>query len=162
MANQKNLAIYPGSFDPPTFGHFDIIERSSKLFSRVVVAIGHSPLKPSLFTIEERAKFLEKLCENFPNVEVGSYEGLTVDYANEVGADIIIRGLRTDLDYSYESQMAVTNRILNKKVDSLFLVASPDYNHISSTLVRDIASHQGDLSKFVPDYVVKALKLKFK
>ncbi len=155
------VSLYPGSFDPLTLGHIDIIERASRIFPKVIVAIGHSPIKPSLFSVNEKSTMLNKAFSKLKNIEIHEYNGLTIEYAKKIKASVIVRGLRSHNDLVYESQMAVTNRHLYPNMDTVFLTASPETSHISSTLVRDIASHQGKLDGLVPQYVVKALQSKF-
>ena len=161
MSKQDNAALYPGSFDPLTLGHLDIIERGSKIFSKLIVAVGHSAVKSSVFSVDERKEFLKTACRGMENIEITSYDGLTVEFAREVGAQFILRGLRTSNDFVYESQMAVTNRNMYQDMESIFLLATPIYNHISSTIVRDIAKHGGKLTGLVPEYVISALHQRF-
>jgi len=159
MASQ--LAIYAGSFDPPTNGHLDLVERASKLFPRVVVALGQHPTRSPLFTVEERVKLLERVCAPMKNVEVALFEGLLVDYAREIGARIIVRGLRAATDFEYELQIAHANADLAPEVDTVFLPTRTNYGFISASLVREIASHGGDVSRYAPTAVCEALSAKY-
>jgi pantetheine-phosphate adenylyltransferase len=159
MASQ--LAIYAGSFDPPTNGHLDLVDRASKLFPRVVVALGQHPTRSPLFTVEERVHLLEKVCSPLPNVEVALFDGLLVDYARKIGARIIVRGLRAATDFEYELQIAHANADLAPEVDTVFLPTRTNYGFISASLVREIASHGGDVSRYAPTAVCEALTKKF-
>ncbi|HEX4338248.1 MAG TPA: pantetheine-phosphate adenylyltransferase [Polyangiaceae bacterium] len=159
MASQ--LAIYAGSFDPPTNGHLDLVERASKLFPRVVVALGQHPTRSPLFTVEERVKLLERVCAPMQNVEVALFDGLLVDYARKIGARIIVRGLRAATDFEYELQIAHANADLAPEVDTVFLPTRTNYGFISASLVREIASHGGDVSRYAPTVVCEALTTKY-
>jgi pantetheine-phosphate adenylyltransferase len=159
MASQ--LAIYAGSFDPPTNGHLDLVDRASKLFPRVVVALGQHPTRSPLFTVEERVALLEKVCSPLPNVEVALFDGLLVDYARKIGARIIVRGLRAATDFEYELQIAHANADLAPEVDTVFLPTRTNYGFISASLVREIASHGGDVSRYAPTAVCEALTEKY-
>ena len=159
MASQ--LAIYAGSFDPPTNGHMDLVERASKLFPRVIVALGQHPTRSPLFTVEERVKLLERVCAPMKNVEVALFQGLLVDYARQIGASIIVRGLRAATDFEYELQIAHANADLAPEVDTVFLPTRTNYGFISASLVREIASHGGDVSRYAPPVVCEALTAKY-
>lgn len=159
MASQ--LAIYACSFDPPTNGHLDLVERASKLFPKVVVALGQHPTRSPLFTVEERVKLLERVCAPMENVEVALFDGLLVDYARKIGARIIVRGLRAATDFEYELQIAHANADLAPEVDTVFLPTRTNYGFISASLVREIASHGGDVSRYAPTAVCEALTAKY-
>ncbi|HEX3597590.1 MAG TPA: pantetheine-phosphate adenylyltransferase [Polyangiaceae bacterium] len=159
MASQ--LAIYAGSFDPPTNGHLDLVDRASKLFPRVVVALGQHPTRSPLFTVEERVQLLERVCAPMKNVEVALFDGLLVDYARKIGARIIVRGLRAATDFEYELQIAHANADLAPEVDTVFLPTRTNYGFISASLVREIASHGGDVSRYAPTAVCEALTAKY-
>lgn len=159
MATQ--LAIYAGSFDPPTKGHLDLVDRASKLFPRVVVALGQHPTRSALFTVPERIELLRKVCAPIPNVEVDVFDGLLVDYARRIGAGIIVRGLRAATDFEYELQIAHANADLAPEVDTIFLPTRTNYGFISASLVREIASHGGDVSRYAPPAVCEALTTKY-
>lgn len=153
-------AIYPGSFDPVTYGHLDIITRASKSFDQVVVGVLNNSKKTSLFSMEERVNILEKVTEDIPNVKVRAFEGFSVDLARECGAGVIVRGLRAITDFEYELQMAQINRILAHDVDTMFLTTSLEYAYLSSSSVKEVASLKGDISKFVPELVADAIHRK--
>jgi pantetheine-phosphate adenylyltransferase len=155
---QKNIAIYPGTFDPITKGHVDIVERSARLFSKVIVAIGESSKKKAVLSTKERLQLAKKILTKYPNVDVCSFSGLLVDCAQKMGATVIIRGLRAISDFEYEFQMADANRHLNSKIETIFLTPTEQYSYISSSLVREIAEFGGDISSFVHEEVKVALK----
>lgn len=156
------IAIYPGTFDPITNGHLDIIERASFIFEKVIVAVAeNSERKNFLFTEEERKIFISKSIKNFSNVTVESFSGLMVDWAQEKGAVAAIRGLRALSDFEFEFKMALMNRTLNNKISTLFLMPHAKYTHISSSLVREAASLGGDVKKYVPEHVNLALKKRY-
>ena len=143
-------AIYPGSFDPITNGHLDIIERSSKMVDELVVGVLNNSAKNSLFSLDERVSMIKEMTDSMPNVTVTSFNGLLVDYMREIDATIIVRGLRAVTDFEYELQIAQTNHVENPEVETIFLTTSLQYSYLSSTIVKEFASYGGDLSKFVP------------
>ena len=149
----KRICIYPGSFDPVTNGHMDIIKRSAAMFDELIVAVLKNNSKTPLFSSEERVNMLKEVTKDISNVKVDSFSGLLVDYADKVGACTIVRGLRAVTDFEYELQMAQTNRIMNKRVDTIFLTTSLDYAYLSSSIVREVAVCGGSVDKFVPEYV---------
>jgi len=153
--------IYPGSFDPITYGHIDIIERASKIADKLIVAVLNNFDKSSLFTVDERLEMIRESIKEYDNIEVESFEGLLVDYAKSKGAKIIIRGLRAVTDFEYELQMAQTNRELYNDIDTMFLLTNLKYSYLSSSVVKQVASYEGDISKFVTPYVAEKLKSKF-
>ncbi|MCR5355603.1 MAG: pantetheine-phosphate adenylyltransferase [Lachnospiraceae bacterium] len=155
-------AIYPGSFDPVTFGHLDIIERSSKMFDEVIIGVLCNSAKQSLFTVEERVDMIRKMTDKYDNVKVMSFEGLLIDFAKEVDATIIIRGLRAVTDFDYEIQIAQTNKVEYDKLETIFMATSLQYSYLSSTIVREFASYGGDISRFVPEEIVPLVEDKFK
>jgi pantetheine-phosphate adenylyltransferase len=158
----KRDAIYPGTFDPVTNGHLDIIERSSRLFARVIVAILVNPQKETLFSLTERRMLLERsIPEGISNVEVGVFRGLLVDYARQQNAGIIIRGIRAVSDYEYELQMALMNRRLEPEIETFFMVPAENYSYLSSRLVRELAENGGTLDGLVPPTVAEALEHKY-
>ncbi len=161
MSETTQVAVYAGSFDPPTFGHLDLVERASKLFPRVIVALGVHPTRVPLFSIEERSALMQLICAPYGNVEVASFRGLLVDYATSVGARVIVRGLRAGTDFEYELQIAHANADLRPELDTVFLPTRTNYGFISATLVREIASYGGDVSRYAPPAVCAALRLKF-
>jgi len=151
-------ALYPGTFDPITNGHHDLVRRAAEIFDSVVVAIAANPGKAPLFTLEQRVALARQVLADIPRVTVTGYTGLTVDFAAQQQAKVVIRGLRAVADFEFEFQLATMSRHLNDKVDYLFLTPTEQYNFISSTLVREIASYNGDVSKFVHPAVAEALK----
>jgi len=155
-------AIYPGSFDPITSGHLDIIERAVKVFDRVHIIVGKNINKKCLFTDEERIQLIKDCTEHLGDrVVVDSYDCLLVDYCDKVGIHTVVRGLRAMTDFDYEFQMALTNRQLNEKVESVLLVSNIIYTYVSSSMVKEIASYHGDISEIVPPNVLKAMKEKY-
>ena len=154
-------AIYPGSFDPVTYGHIDIIERASDIFDELIVAVLNNKGKTPLFSVDERVNILNKVLGSLPNVRVLSYEGLLVDFAVSNGAGVVVRGLRAVTDFEYELQLAQTNSVLNSGVDTVFLTTSLKYAYLSSSTVKEVASYGGDISKFVPPYVEELTHEKF-
>jgi pantetheine-phosphate adenylyltransferase len=158
----RGLAVYAGSFDPVTNGHIDLIERASKLFQEVIVAIGVHPTRSPLFTIEERLALVTEVARPFANVKVESFDGLLIDYCRSVGARVIVRGLRAATDFEYELQIAHANADLMPDIDTIFLPTRTNYGFVSASLVRDIAVHGGDVSRYAPPVVLAALASKFK
>ena len=144
------VAIYPGSFDPITNGHLDLIERGSALFDKLIVAILRNDEKEALFGVEERIEMLAEVVAGFPNVEVGSFDGLLVDYASQAGASVILRGIRAVSDYEYELQMALMNRRLRPEIETVFLMASEAHSFLSSRLVKEVISLGGRITGLVP------------
>ena len=158
----NTCAVYPGSFDPVTNGHLDLIQRSSTLFDKVIVAILGNTDKTPLFTIEERMEMLQEVIRNFKNVSVTSFEGLLVDFVERVEASVIIRGIRAISDYEYELQMALMNRRLSNKVETVFMLPAESYSFLSSKLVKEIARHGRATNEFVPENVAQRLGAKFR
>lgn len=155
-------AVYPGSFDPVTYGHLDVIKRAASVFDELIVSILNNKEKKPLFSLEERVKILEKATEDFPNVKVDSFSGLLIDYAKEKDIHIAIRGLRAITDFEYELQIAQTNRILSKEsLDTMFFTTNLEYSYLSSSSVKEIASFGGDISMCVPDFVADMVYDKF-
>ena len=155
-------AVYPGSFDPVTYGHLDIIKRSIRVFDKLVIGILLNSEKNPLFSMEERVEFLMEATKDMENVEVKSFSGLLVDFARENNADITVRGLRAVTDFEYELQIAQINNKLDSNLDTMFFTTSTEYAYLSSTIVREIASYHGDVSELVPPYVEQKLKQKFR
>ena len=143
-------AIYPGSFDPLTLGHLDMIERSAKIVDELVIGVLNNSAKNSLFSLDERVSMIKEMTESMPNVTVASFDGLLVDYMKEINATIIVRGLRDVTYFEYELQIAQTNHVENPEVETIFLTTSLQYSYLSSTIVKEFASYGGDISKFVP------------
>jgi pantetheine-phosphate adenylyltransferase len=157
MGHKFVRAVFPGSFDPITNGHLDVIKRGMRLFDELIIAVGRSPIKNQLFTPEERVEMIAELIADLPGVLVESFEGLTVEYAARRHADVILRGLRSLTDVQYEFQLALTNRAV-AGVDTIFLMTSEQYGFTSSTLIREIASLGGDLSNLIPANVQRRLE----
>ena len=155
-------AIYPGSFDPATYGHLDIIKRAAELFDEVIVAVLNNSAKSPLFSVAESVNILEYITKDIPNVKVQSFDGLSVNFARSCEAKVIIRGLRAITDFEYELQMAQTNRVLAMDIDTMFLTTSLQYAYLSSTTVKEAASFGADISKFVPEYVVQRVEEKYR
>src|SRR6267142_6511254 len=149
------MAIYPGSFDPPTKGHLDLIARGSRIFDELVVAILRNPEKTPLFSVEERKEMIELLTSGYKNVRVDTFEGLTVDYATRVRATAVLRGIRAISDYEYELQMALMNRKLQPSLETVFMMPAEKYSYISSRLVREVAQLGGNIDSLVPELVAR-------
>lgn len=158
----KTIAIYPGTFDPVTFGHLDVLERGAKLFDKVIISVAGSSDKKTVFTLGERMKMIKSITGKLKNVFVESFEGLLVNYAKSKKANVILRGLRAISDFEYEFQMALTNRKIAPGIETVFLMPGEKYSYISSTLVREIAKYGGDVTSFVPESVARKLKSKLK
>lgn len=154
------LAIYPGSFDPITNGHLDIIRRSAKFSDKLVVAVLNNTMKKPMFSMNERIWMLNEVTGDLPNVEIDSFSGLLADYARSRGANLIIRGLRAVTDFEYEFQMALTNRMLDKDLETLFISTSMEYLYLGSSIVKEIALHGGDISDMTPVCVQEMIKQK--
>ncbi|MDM5357901.1 pantetheine-phosphate adenylyltransferase [Peribacillus sp. RS7] len=157
----SKIAICPGSFDPITFGHLDIIQRGANVFDEVYVVIVNNSAKNSLFTVEERLELITEATAHMPNVKVDFYQGLTVDYAESVSANAIIRGLRATSDFEYEMQGTSMNRFLNSNIESFFIMTKNQYSFLSSSIVKEVAKYGGDISELVPPVVQKALAKKY-
>jgi len=155
-------AIYPGSFDPITYGHLDVIERACRLFGKVVVAVAHNDAKQPLFTLEERRRLVEQATRGIPNVEVDAFEGLLIDYADRRGAKVVLRGLRAVSDFEFEFQLALTNRRLNGEIETIFMMPRDTFTFLSSRIVKEICRLGGDVSPFVPPEVQAALEEKLR
>jgi len=160
MSDKFVRAVFPGSFDPITNGHLDVVRRGVNLFDELIIAIGKSPIKNQLFTPEERVQMVAELIKEMPNVSVESFDGLTVEYAAKKKADVILRGLRSLTDFQYEFQLAMTNRAV-AGIETVFIMTSEKYGFTSSTLIREVASLGGDLSNLLPRNVRKRLKKRF-
>lgn len=158
---EERIAVYPGSFDPITNGHLDILHRGLKLFDKVIIAIAHNAEKKPLFSVEERLQMIKEVVQGLDNVVVDSFDGLLVDYVRRVKARFIIRGLRAMSDFEYEFQMASVNRTLNGQVDTIFMMTSKDYFFVSSRTIKEVAELGGCVEKFVPPVVERKLKEKF-
>lgn len=157
----KDTALYPGTFDPVTLGHVDIIKRAAGLFDRLVVAVADNPEKETLFTVKERVELLEKAIGDMERARVTSFNGLTAKFARSIGATAIIRGIRAVSDFEFEFQMAMMNRKIEPEVETVYMMPTDKYSYLSSSLVKDIARGGGDISCFVPPAVLEALKQRF-
>lgn len=157
-----HIAVYPGSFDPTTNGHLDIIKRAAKLCDKLIVAVLENPAKEPLFTVEERVTHLKEILKGCENVEVHSFSGLLVDFARSVGSNIVVRGLRGVTDFSYEFQMALTNRSLDSEIETLFISADTQYLFFSSSQVKEIAFFGGNIDNMVPQIIKEEINKKLK
>ena len=153
-------AVYPGTFDPVTYGHLDVIKRGSKIFDELIVAVGHNPFKKPIFTVEERKEMLSKNTRKIQNVRVDCFEGMLTGYMEEMQTNIILRGIRTVSDFEYEFQRALTNRVLKTDIETVFIMTSQEYSFLNSSLIKEAVSLGGDISKFVPSDVEKLLSQK--
>jgi len=157
--HERRIAVFPGTFDPLTNGHLDVIQRGRKLFDELIVAVGQNPEKKSLFTQQERAEIIRKVVGKYPNVRVETFRGLTVDYARRVGAAALLRGIRNSSDLQMEFQVALTNRVV-AGVETIFIMTSTEYAFTSSSLIKQIASMNGDVSALVPKEILEAMRAK--
>lgn len=155
-------AIYPGSFDPVTYGHLDIIQRSCTLADELIVGVLNNQTKTPLFSVEERVKMLKEVTKDMPRVKIVPFEGLLADFAKEMSAKMVVRGLRAVTDFEYELQMAQTNHKLLPELETVFLTTSLEYSYLSSTIVKEVAAFGGDISQFVPETIEKKVKEKIK
>jgi pantetheine-phosphate adenylyltransferase len=153
----QRICLFPGTFDPPTLGHVDIINRALPLFDKVVVAIGVNSSKTPMFSPEQRLLWVEEIFKDQPKVEGAVYEGLTVDYCREIGAQFILRGIRYVSDFEYEKTIADANRAMSPDIETIFLTGEPKYTSVASTIVRDILRNGGNASSFLPDAVIRSL-----
>jgi pantetheine-phosphate adenylyltransferase len=160
--HKSRVAVYTGMFDPVHLGHLDIIERGCRLFFKLVIGVGINPEKQPLFSVEERIRMLEEITKGYKNIEVKTFAGLAVRFVKQVGADVMLRGLRTVTDMEYEFSMSLTNQTLDSEIETVFLMSRVDYTHLSSTLIRQIASFGGDLTKFLPPAVVPLVQAKIR
>ncbi len=154
------IAVYPGSFDPVTLGHFDIIERSARIMDKVIVGVLNNSAKSPMFSVEERVGMLIDVTKHLSNVEIRSFEGLTVDFVRECGASVIVRGLRAVTDFEYELQLSQTNRVIAPEVDTIFLTTNLKYSYLSSSIVKEIAAYGGDISAFVHPEIAEKVHAK--
>ena len=158
--NKMRTAIYPGSFDPVTYGHIDIIKRSAKMVDKLIIGVLSNSSKTPLFSVEERVKMLKEVTKDLGNVKVVPFDGLLVEFARQQKARLVIRGLRAITDFEYEIQMSQTNHKLEPEVETMFLTTNLKYSYLSSTIVREVAAFGGDISQFVPETVAKSIKEK--
>jgi len=154
------IAVCPGSFDPITLGHVDVIERGVRIFEELIVAVANNPSKDALFTIEERVEMIEKAVGDLPNVRIDSFTGLAVDYVSAIGRCVILRGIRTVSDFEYEFQMALTNRELNRDVETVFVMSSQDYSFMHASVIKEVVALGGSAIRFVPPHVEQKLREK--
>jgi len=159
--SQVETAVYAGSFDPITFGHLDVVQRAANLFPRLIVAVGRHPSRDPLFSTQERLDLMREVCSGIEGVEVATFDGLLVDFARQAGVDVIVRGLRVGADFEYELQIAQANYDLTEELDTVFLPTRATFGFISASLVRDIARHGGDVSRYAPAPVCQALGRKY-
>lgn len=152
------IAIYPGSFDPPTLGHLDVLDRAARLFDKVIVAVGRNSSKAPMLTVEERVDALRRCCSHLPNVEADEFDGLLVEYARKKGASAIVRGLRATADFDYEFQIAMANRRLAGEIETVFLMTKWEHSFLSSSIVREVARLGGDFDQFVPAPVAEIVR----
>ncbi|GIO48093.1 phosphopantetheine adenylyltransferase [Paenibacillus azoreducens] len=162
MTTNKRVAVYPGSFDPVTMGHLDIIQRAARQFDVLIVAVLINRSKQPLFTIEERMELIRQVTSHLPNVEVDSFQDLTANYVRIRNAQAIVRGVRSVTDFEYELQIASTNHKLNPDAETVFMMTNPKYSYLSSSIVKEIAAYEGDVKDLVPPEVEKAIRLKYK
>ncbi len=162
MVIMQKRAVYPGSFDPVTLGHLDIITRAAEAVDELIIGVLENRAKIALFSVEERVKMLQIITDSLPNVRVESFHGLSVDFAKMQGAGFIVRGLRAITDFDYELQMAQTNRIMAPEIDTIFFATNLEYAYLSSTTVKEVASYGGDITKFVPEYVAREVVARYK
>lgn len=155
-------AIYPGSFDPVTLGHYDIIERSSKIFDKLIVGVLNNSAKSPLFSVDERVNMLKNVTESLPNVEVEFFDGLLIDFVRQKDADVIVRGLRAITDFEYELQLAQMNRVIAPEIDTIFLTTNLKYAYLSSSTVKEVALYGGDISAFLDPDVAYEVRKKYR
>jgi len=159
---KKRIALYPGTFDPVTFGHIDIMRRALKLFDQVIVAVALNPNKSPLFSLEDRVHFIKEATKSLKNLEIIPFNNLLINLAHSKKASVVIKGLRAISDFEFELQMGLMNRTLDEEIETLFMIPSQEFSFLSSNLVKETARHGGDVSKLVPKIVFKELKEKFK
>jgi len=149
----KRIAVFAGTFDPVTMGHVDVVRRAAPLFDEIIIAIGVNTAKKTLFSLEKRTEWLERTFSDLSNIRIEHYEGLTVNFCESVGAKYLLRGLRNGTDFDYEAHIAQLNKSLDSKIETVFMMTSPEFSFISSTLVRDLVIHKGDYQPYVPNSV---------
>jgi len=158
---KEKIAVYPGSFDPVTYGHIDVLERALNIFDKVIVALGDNPDKTSLFTVEERLEMLKESLKDFKNIEIATFSGLLLDFVRKKKATVIVRGLRAVSDFDYEFQRALLNRRIATDIETVFIMTRGKYCYLNSSIVKEMAQFKGDVSALVPEIVQKKLKEKF-
>ena len=162
MPLRNGIAVYPGVFDPVHYGHLDVIQRGHRLVDRLIVAVGDNPEKSPMFSQAERVEMIKQAVKQYPNVEVLPFHGLAVRFVREIGAHVMLRGIRTTSDMEYEFTMSLTNLALDSEIETIFLMAKETYSHISGTLLRQVAKFGGELDKFLPPTVKEALRRKMR
>ena len=150
----KRVAIFPGSFDPITIGHVDIVTRAIPLFDEIIIAIGYNSAKKYMYTLDERIEHINKTFADYPNISVQTYQGLTIDFCKQVGAQFILRGMRSEHDFEFERSIGLMNLAMNSNIETVFLISKPEYSVISSTIVRDILRNGGDAKQFLPEQIL--------
>jgi pantetheine-phosphate adenylyltransferase len=155
-----SICLFPGTFDPVTLGHVDIILRAKPLFEKIIIGVGRNSSKSPMFSAEQRLHWFEDIFKDEPGVETAIYEGLTIDFCRKIGAQFILRGIRYVSDFEYEKAIADANRTLDKTIETIFLTGEPKYTSVASTIVRDILRNNGDASPFLPEVVIESLKKK--
>ncbi len=156
------IAVYPGSFDPITYGHLDIIHRASKMFDRLIIAVLNNSAKSPLFSADERVRMIREITAEIPNVQIEKFDGLTIEYCHKKGAQFMVRGLRAVTDFEYELQIAQTNRVIAPDIDTVFLTTNLKYSYLSSSIVKEIASYDGDIHSFVDPLVESEIRRKIR
>ena len=154
----KKIAVFPGSFDPITLGHIDLVKRAINLFDQIIIAVGINSSKKNLYPLDKRMMWLEKVFEEHPTVSVGSFEGLTVNFCKEKEARYLLRGLRNASDFDYEKTISQLNHIIGDDLETVFLISRPEFSHVSSTIVREIIKGGGDVSSFVPEFIAHEIE----
>ncbi|HET8963448.1 MAG TPA: pantetheine-phosphate adenylyltransferase [Chitinophagales bacterium] len=155
---KNNIAVFPGSFDPITLGHVNLLERSLALYDKVIIAIGKNTHKQNLFSLEQRMVWIAEIFSNHPQVEIASYEGLTINFCKSCNANVLLRGLRSASDFEYEKNIALVNRTLVPEIETVFLLSIPEFAHISSTIVRELVQHNGNIKNLVPDCIIRDMQ----
>lgn len=155
----QKIAVFPGSFDPITVGHVNIVKRAAPLFDKIIVAIGNNTSKKYYFDFEQRKQWIEQIFEDYDNVETTAYQGLTVNFTKKVGAKYLLRGIRNAADFDYEKTIAQLNKSMDPELETICVISDPELSHISSTIVREILINGGDVSKFVPKMIVESMKV---
>lgn len=154
----KKIAVFPGSFDPITLGHIDLVKRAINLFDQIIIAVGVNSSKKNLYPLEQRMMWLERVFEEYPSVSVGSFKGLTVNFCKEKKAGYLLRGLRNASDFDYEKTISQLNHIIGDELETVFLISRPEFSHVSSTIVREIIKGGGDVSSFVPEFIAQEIE----
>ena len=154
----KKIAVFPGSFDPITLGHIDLVKRAINLFDEIIIAVGVNSSKKNLYPLDQRMNWLEKVFQEYPSVSIGCFEGLTVNFCKEKKAGYLLRGLRNASDFDYEKTISQLNHIIGDQLETVFLISRPEFSHVSSTIVREIIKGGGDVSSFVPEFIAEHIE----